>query len=77
MNDHLATPGSRRAGSAFFTSGADTILARGAAPSAAMPDHACQIVDYTFPAAGTYIMRVAIDAGLAASSASNSAFRFF
>ena len=55
------------------TGGADTILAEGTAPPAPTPDHACQIIDYTFPAAGAYRMRVVTDGQVV----TGSTFRFY
>jgi len=57
--------------------GTTTVLGQATAPPAPTSVHTCQILDVTFPAAGTYRLRVVVDAGVSAATLSHSAFRFF
>jgi hypothetical protein len=54
--------------------GTATVLAQATTPSAPTSDHTCQSLDITFPAAGTYLMRVATPQG---SPVDGATFRFF
>jgi hypothetical protein len=55
--------------------GVGTILVEGTAPPAPTSVHTCQILNVTFPAAGTYRMRVVVDAPV--RNVSTSTFLFY